>query len=140
MKTTSSRILTIVAVAACLQIFTAMASYGQSMWPWCNGKGTPPVNSGREFLLVFMQNAPEETSEVYQDIYIASLGDSATVTISCRAYQNPGDITTVTLAANQGVSVPISTLHQTHRYLVTSSESVDDHTIHVVSTDRKSVV
>jgi hypothetical protein len=136
MKTTSFRILTIVAFAACLQIVAAITSYGQSMYPWCNGKGgVAPGTSGREFLLVYMQNAPEESSEIYQDIYIASLGDTATVTISCRAYQNsPLDTTVIGLGKNQGASVPISTLHPSHRYLVTGPESVDDHTIHVVST------
>lgn len=134
MKTTSLRNTAIIAFALCFIVLTAFTAHTQSMYPWCNGKGTPPVNSGTEFLLVFMENAPEEVSEVYQDIYIASLGDSATVTISCRAYQNAADITIVTLAKNQGMSVPISTLHPSHRYPVTSNESVDDHTIHVVST------
>ncbi|HET9135691.1 MAG TPA: T9SS type A sorting domain-containing protein [Candidatus Kapabacteria bacterium] len=135
MKTTSLKILTIAAVAACLQIVTAISSYGQSMYPWCNGKGgIAPKNSGREFLLVYMDNQGEP-DEIYQDIYVASLGDSAVVTISCRAYQFSSlDSTIVKLAPNQGMSVPISGLHLSHRYLVTGSESIDDHTIHVVST------
>ena len=56
----------------------------------CGGAGIPGnvTNLGTEFLLCFMQNeAPEiGLGSRYQDIYLASAGDTTTVTITCKAF------------------------------------------------------
>ncbi len=57
----------------------------------CGGAGIPGsvTNLGTEFLLCFMQNeAPNSDISANQDIYLASAGDTTTVTITCKAFPN----------------------------------------------------
>jgi hypothetical protein len=74
----------------CSVLFTILFSIPSLLLAQCGGLGTPPPSEGREFLLCFMQNEASNyrvgNPANYQDIYLASAGDTADVTITCRAF------------------------------------------------------
>jgi len=81
------RIFVALIIAICSLSFAPLRLYSQV----CGGYGIPGTvtNLGTEFLLCFIENeAPgsDQTGNAYQDIYLASAGDTSTVVISCKAF------------------------------------------------------
>ncbi|MEO6938812.1 MAG: T9SS type A sorting domain-containing protein [Candidatus Kapaibacterium sp.] len=99
----------------------------------CGGQGIKIVeqkNSGTEFLIVFQQNATlADTDPGYVDLFIASTGDTATVTINCREF--PLFSHAIQLGKNQSVSYRIS---DDITPLVVSSEKVENKVIRIFAT------
>ena len=90
----------------------------------------PSSNSGDEFLLCFEQNATlADTDPGYFDIYLASTGDSATVTITCRAF--PLFQKTLSIPAGGSTVYRISNDITPN---ILSSETVDMNVVHVAAT------
>ncbi|MBS1902718.1 MAG: T9SS type A sorting domain-containing protein [Bacteroidetes bacterium] len=91
------------------------------------------TNSGRDFLLIFMANeeADYETGAPsnYQDVYIASLDDSATVTVSC---PGTGFSKVLNLPIRTGVTVRVDSTPALD-CVVNSDEVVDNMVVSVVS-------
>lgn len=88
------------------------------------------TNAGTKFLLVFMENIDATSApNQYQDIYLASMGDVDTVTISCREF--PSFRKTVVLQPNKSQSYRISNDIDA---LVNSSETINSKAILVLST------
>ena len=97
------------------------------------------TDAGTEFLLVFMANESsgyDPSSTRYQDIYLISAGDTATVTLTCKAF--PGFKKIISLAANGSSTYRISTDpvigYPAHDAIIESSEVVDPTVFKVVST------
>ncbi len=80
------RIITASAIAFCTLLAIPCQVHAQ-----CGGAGIPAgvTNLGTEFLLCFMQNEAlnsDLSDSRYQEIWIASAGDTSTVTITCKAF------------------------------------------------------
>ena len=100
---------------------------------------TTPTNAGTEFLLCFEENTnPNPVNshrEGYLGIYLASIGDTATVTITCKKY--PALRRIFFLQSNGSVTYDISddTLHETGgmidtmRDLWINSDETNDETV-----------
>jgi hypothetical protein len=88
------------------------------------------TNAGTKFILVYMENIDGSTaSNQYQDIYLASLGDIDTVTITCKAF--PSFRKTLVLQKNASQSYRIS---NDIAVLVNGSETVSPNAVMVNST------
>jgi hypothetical protein len=103
------------------------------------GNNGDVTNGGTEFLLCFMANeAPgyDQSTNRYQDIYIASGSDSATVTITCRAFSKWNHV--IQLGPNEALSYRLSTDpeigYPTHDALIEIPEVIDSTVFKVVST------
>lgn len=107
-------------------VFAAHSSYAQ-----CGGAGTPAsvTNAGNEFLLCFQENAISGPGDDigYLEIYLAALEDSATVTISSRAF--PARTVQYRLAPRE------TKFHrETDDLRIVGSERVDDRVVRVHAT------
>jgi len=103
------------------------------------GNNSDVTNGGTEFLLCFMANETygyDQSSNRYQDIYLAATNDSAIVTITCRAF--PAWKRTIQLAPYEAISYRISTDsaigYPTQDAIIELSEIVDSTVFKVVST------
>lgn len=117
------------AVVALGMLGVAHNAYSQS----CTGNQTPVDNSGTEFLLVFMANEAADydtppSQFYYQDVYLASLGDADTVTLTCKA-NGYKKVVTLPPGGSMTVRLPASP-----SFLVESHDTVDAHVLRVVST------
>jgi len=131
-KKLSSKWLGFGALLGMLAMYPAPTVHAQA--PLCGGDAPPNsvTNAGTEFLLVFDQNEVQgyPNPEVsYQEIYIAALKDSATVTITSRGHV--GVVKTYKLGPYEDVTYRIGNQED---YLIFSNEVVDDGAVHVVST------
>jgi len=128
-----------VAVAFCLLSSSillfgenARAQYGEENLCACGDVGTKPTvtNTGQEFLLCFNENElPDYTTASYQSIFLASVGDTGTVTITSKQYPTYSKV--FHLTANQALTYQIS---DDVDPIIYSDERVDNTVIHVVST------
>ncbi len=107
----------------------------------CGGYGqTGTVTSqGTEFLLCFMQNESsgyDQSNTRYQDIYLASAGDSTTITITCKAFPKWKKV--IHLDAGKATSYRLSTDadigYPNRDAIIESSELIDQTVFSVVST------
>jgi hypothetical protein len=102
-------------------------------------KAQTVVNSGTDFMIIFMQNESPSydlSSSQYQEIFLISTGDTATVTITCKSYSllnrvlyleaNRADTFRVT--SDQLINFP------TQDGIMNSDEVPDSMVFHVVST------
>ena len=115
--------------------------------PQCGGDATPQTNAGTQFLLCFEKNYVDEISNDapgadYLEIYIATLDDPATVTITSNRY--PALNKVITLAARTSNVYRISTdilqytggLRDTLTdFWITSDETVDQRVVQVTATN-----
>src|SRR5438045_9067868 len=74
-------------------LMLACAFFVVSPKSYAQGNNSEVTNGGTEFMICFMQNEAASYGEVkpgdrYQNIYVASSGDSATITITCKAFPN----------------------------------------------------
>jgi hypothetical protein len=128
-----------IAVAFCLLFGSillfgenARAQYGEENPCGCGDYGTKAsaTNTGQEFLLCFNENElPDYTTSSYQSIFLASVGDTATVTITSKQYPSYSKV--YHLTANQALTYQIS---DDVDPLINSDEQVDNTVILVVST------
>lgn len=96
-----------------------------------NGVKSDVTNAGQEFLLVFNQNEdPTYLTLTYQELYIASVRDTATVTITSRNY--PGWSKVYNLLPRQAATYRIS--NELDSCLVYGSEFVSNLAFRVAST------
>lgn len=98
----------------------------------CGSIGSPDslTPAGTDFLLCFEQNEQDGLSddEVYQEIYVATLGQPATVTITTRGTSSY--VRTITLAAREAHTVRIPV---TVESVINTSELADDRVFRVTS-------
>ncbi len=121
-----------------LLTFASLPTFAQAQYPECGGgKKEKVTNSGTEFLLVFMQNESTDydagvgSSSYFQNVYIASLDDTATVTITCGLYPTFKKIISLPARSSQVVSLVTPAFPS---FLVLSDEVVDQTVVVVKST------
>ena len=105
------------------------------------GQKGSTTNSGTQFLLCFEQNHdPNVTGALddgYLEMYLASLSDTATVTITCKHYPNLNQV--FHLAANSSAvyrlttDTPLGIYDSLNDLWITSSEVPDDRVVQVVA-------
>jgi hypothetical protein len=139
--------------AMMIAVFAALPSFAQQANaptpnPDCGGPSLTgaPTNAGTQFMLCFEQNsAPDPIvtgDHSYLDIYMASLGDLDTVTITCRRYPllnkvfviqpNGSQIYRIT---NEVLQEPLNVLDTLRDLWITSHEIADDRVVQVNSTN-----
>jgi hypothetical protein len=110
----------------------ASASFAQLPCPVYNDTAKQ-ISEGQEFLLCFMANdLPGFTDSQYQDIYIASLGEPATVTVTCPSLGinktfDLGVFDTITYHVSQEIARPEGAI-------INIAEAIDSSCIYVRST------
>lgn len=140
MKTISNfpRLHQFVVALVVLTTFAALPKFARSQYPECGGgKPGTVTNSGTEFLLVFMQNENTDydasigSASYFQNIYIASLDDTATVTITCGLYPTFKKVIALPARSSQVISLVTPAFPS---FLVLSDEVVDQTVVVVKST------
>ncbi len=112
------------------------ATISQAQWadciPGAASTKPPPVSSGTEFLLCFMENEPflQPDISTYQEIYVASLGKATKVTITCKQYPTFKQEFDLPALASQTYRIPFA-----NSALIHSNETIDQTVIKVVSTE-----
>ncbi len=120
-----------------LTTFAALPKSAHAQLPCGGGTKAIVTNSGTEFLLVFMQNentdydASVGSASYFQNIYIASLDNTAKVTITCRLYPSFNKTITLPPRTSQVISLVTAAFPS---FLVLSDEVVDQ-TVVVVKSD-----
>ena len=135
---------TVVALSLTIAMGTPLKLFAQDPCDCYSGGGQKQdvTNSGTQFMLCFEQNLdPNVTGSLddgYLEIYLATLSDSATVTITCKQYPNLNKV--FSLAANSSVvyrlttDTPPGVSDSLSDIWITSSEQPDDRVVQVVST------
>jgi hypothetical protein len=116
--------------------------------PDCGGPSltSTPTNAGTNFLLCFEENTDPYFHSIYSSsgylgMYIASTGDTATVTITCNRY--PAMHKVFVLAANQAISYnitddtlrePLGAIDTMRDLWIVSDEATDERVVQVQST------
>ncbi len=120
-------------VFICALVLLSGLSLVNDLFAQCGGVGQGYPNSnnaGFEFLLCFEQNATlTDTDPGYNDIFLASTGDSAFITITCRAF--PLYIKQIALPPGGSISYRIT---NDINPVILTSEFVDTKAVLVTST------
>jgi len=69
------------------------------------GEHPPPINTGTEFLVCYMQNANfmlDQTPTAFDDLFLGTLEDSAIITVTCKAI--PSYLFSITLPPHSSVT------------------------------------
>ena len=139
MKTISNfpRLHQFVVALVLLATFTALPKFARSQLPCGGGTKGTVTNSGTEFLLVFMENETRDndigvtSASYFQNIYIASLSDTAIVTVTCKLYPSFKKVITLPSRTSQVVSL-VTAAYPT--FIVLSDDLPDRTVVSVTST------
>lgn len=125
-------------VAIVLFLLTGFTSISHAQLCWCGGSNRPAnvTPSGTEFLLVFDQNEDKNyiQDQDYQDVYLATLDDSATITITSKAHPTLQKV--YNLPPHQSAAYRLNSLpgSKSDDFLVYSNELLSDNVILVNAT------
>ena len=104
----------------------------------CGGLGqlTDVTSQGTEFLLCFMQNEASTypNDNTFQDIYIASAGDSTTVTITCRAFPNWSKVIHLEKDSSKSFRLSADSVIRQSDAIMEDEEIIDETVFRVVAT------